>query len=341
MANRLKAKEDALTVIAAEQSRIAAAEAAAKSAYRQAVFIAAGTLVMPTYANAVTVAGKGIIQAGAGAAVLAQAIADGIAALGQIAASGPGARIAAFVTLGLYSPATADTAMDRTPDRIRYGFGFKASQLGLPAGTDLQSIALAQGTVELPWRLSNEAKGDQSIISVIRADGVSVPKGVPVRAATLNPMTGLYEVVLPTTIADQPPITLTWIPAEAPGSENPSSTTPAVPQEIPVYAGTTLQPITVTAESYPGVTINPDDLITWFPAESGIAPIYVMFSEPLDSGIFTKKQLDKKYKHASRFGVEEAQKNRQTLTKFRDAIEAHLADKDTFEKGTYIRNAGS
>ena len=131
----------------------------------------------------------------------------------------------------------------------------------------------------------------------------ATPKGVPVRAATLKPSTGLYEVVHHTTIADQPPITLTWIPAEAPGSENPSSTTPAVPQEIPVYAGTTLQPITVTAESYPGVTINPEDLITWFPAESGIAPIYVMFSEPLDSGIFTKKQLDKKYKHASKFGV--------------------------------------
>ena len=341
MANRLKAKEDALTVIAAEQSRIAAAEAAAKSAYRQAVFIAAGTLVMPAYANAITVAGKGIIQAGAGAAVLAQAIADGIAALGRIAATGPGAYIAAFVTLGLYSPATADTAMDRTPDRIRDGFGFKASQLGLPAGTDLQSIALAQGTVELPWRLSNEAKGDQSIISVIRADGVSVPKGVPVRAATLNPMTGLYEVVLPTTIADQPPITLTWIPAEAPGSENPSSTTPAVPQEIPVYTGTTLQPITVEAESYPGVTITPDDLITWFPAESGIAPVYVMFSEPLDSGIFTRKQLDRKFKHAKSFGITDTRKNTETLTKLRDAINEHLADADTHPQGTYQREEGS
>ncbi|QLG96792.1 S-type pyocin domain-containing protein (plasmid) [Pseudomonas yamanorum] len=296
---------------------------------------------MPANATAITVSGQGLIQVGEGAAALAQGIADAIAALGRILVAGPGMYIATFVTLGLYSSPTASASQDRTPDRIRYGFGLKAEQLGLAPGTDLQSIALAQDSVELPWRLTNEAKGDRSVISVVGTDGVNVPKTVPVRAATLNPTTGLYEVVLPSTIPDQPPITLTWTPAAAPGSENPSSTTPAVPQEIPLYTGTTLQPITITAESYPGVTINPDDLITWFPAESGIAPVYVMFSEPLDSGIFTKKQLDKKYKHASRFGVEETQKNRQTLTKFRDAIEAHLADKDTVEKGTYIRNAGS
>ena len=361
MANRLKAKENALTAIAAEQSRIAAeaeakrvadeaaaaeaariaADAAAKAAARQAVFSAAGTLAMPANANVITVAGKGIIQAGEGAAALAQAIADAIAALGRIAAAGPGAYIAAFVSLGLYSPATADGSQDRTPDRIRYGFGLKAEQLGLPPGTDLQSIALAQGTVELPWRLSNEAKGDRSIISVVSADGVSVSKAVPVRAAALNPTTGLYEVVLPTTIPDQPPITLTWTPADAPGSENPSSTTPAVPQEIPVYTGTTLQPITVEAESYPGVTITPDDLITWFPAESGIAPVYVMFSEPLDSGIFTRKQLDRKFKHAKSFGITDTRKNTETLTKLRDAINEHLADADTHPQGTYQREEGS
>lgn len=373
MANRLKAKEDALTAITAEQSRIAAeaeaqrvaAEAEAKriadeaeakrvadeqarvaaeaqrvaqqQAARQAVFRTAGTLAMPANAAAITVSGQGLIQVGEGAGALAQAIADAIAALGRIAAAGPGAYIAAFVSLGLYSPATADGSQDRTPDRIRYGFGLKAEQLGLAPGADLQSIALAQGTVELPWRLTNEAKSDRSVISVVSTDGVNVPKAVPVRAATLNPTTGLYEVVLPTTIPDQPPITLTWTPLDAPGSENPSSTTtPAVPQEIPVYTGTTLQPITVEAEPYPGVTITPDDLITWFPAESGIAPVYVMFSEPLDSGVFTRRQLQKKFdSHKEDFGFEGQNATNQTLTEFRDKILTHLSDPATIEKGTF------
>nr|WP_269814079.1 colicin D domain-containing protein [Serratia proteamaculans] len=66
-----------------------------------------------------------------------------------------------------------------------------------------------------------------------------------------------------------------------------------------------------------------------------------MVSEPLDSGRFTRKQLDKKFKHASDFGIADTKKNRVTLTQYRDAVEAHLKDRDTVEKGTYRREKGS
>lgn len=298
-------------------------------------------LAVPANASAISVIGQGLIQIGEGAATLAQAIAEAIVELGRIALAGPGAYIAAFVSLALYSSSTADDSHDRTPDRIRYGFGTNADQLGLPPGTDLQSIALAQGTVELPLRLTNEVKGDRSVISVVSTDNVSVPKGVPVRAAMLNSTTGLYEVIVPSMIPDQPPITLTWTPGDAPGSEHPSSTTPAVPQEIPLYTGITLQPIKVEAETYPGVLPTANDLIIWFPTDSGIAPVYVMFSEPLDSGKFTRKQLDRKFKHAKSFGITDTRKNTETLTKFRDSIDEHLADVDTKPHGTYQREDGS
>ncbi|CAI2539818.1 Colicin-D [Serratia ficaria] len=81
------------------------------------------------------------------------------------------------------------------------------------------------------------------------------------------------------------------------------------------------------------------DFILWQPdaTEVGVEAIYVMVSDPLDSGRFTRKQLDKKYlKHASDFGINDTKKNRETLTKFRDALEAHLEDKGTVEKGTYL-----
>uniref|UniRef100_UPI0011E6E455 colicin D domain-containing protein n=1 Tax=Serratia marcescens TaxID=615 RepID=UPI0011E6E455 len=85
------------------------------------------------------------------------------------------------------------------------------------------------------------------------------------------------------------------------------------------------------------------DFILWQPdaTEIGVEAIYVMVSDPLDSGRFTRQQLDKKYKHASDFGVADTRKNRETLTKYRDALEAHLNDKDTVERGVYRREKGS
>lgn len=66
-----------------------------------------------------------------------------------------------------------------------------------------------------------------------------------------------------------------------------------------------------------------------------------MLSDPLDSGSFTRRQLQKKYKHAINFGINETQINSETLTKFRDAIESHLLDKNTILKGTYRREKDS
>lgn len=63
--------------------------------------------------------------------------------------------------------------------------------------------------------------------------------------------------------------------------------------------------------------------------------------EPLDSGRFTRRQLQKKYKHAIDFGINDTKINSETLTKFRDAVEAHLSDKNTIIKGTYIREKDS
>ena len=78
-----------------------------------------------------------------------------------------------------------------------------------------------------------------------------------------------------------------------------------------------------------------------YPVDSGLPPLYVMLSETLDSGRFSRRQLEKKYKHAGDFGVNDTKKNTETLIRFRDAIEAHIANKDTVEKGTYRRHKGS
>ncbi|HCE7027381.1 TPA: hypothetical protein NHP79_002654 [Pseudomonas aeruginosa] len=53
-----------------------------------------------------------------------------------------------------------------------------------------------------------------------------------------------------------------------------------------------------------------------------------MFKDPLDSGIFTRTQLQRKFNsHANDFGLGGLNSNTENLTKFRDAILAHLSDK--------------
>ncbi|HGP1081066.1 TPA: S-type pyocin domain-containing protein [Pseudomonas aeruginosa] len=251
-----------------------------KEIARQAAIRAANTYAMPANGNiVVTAAGRGLIQVAQGAASLAQAISDAIAALGRVLASAPSVMAVGFASL-TYSSRTAEQWQDQTPDSVRYALGMDASKLGLPSSVNLNAVAKAGSTVDLPMRLTNEARGNTTTLSVVSTDGVSVPKAVPVRMAAYNAATGLYEVTVPSTVAEAPPLILTWTPASPPGNQNPSSTTPVVPKPVPVYEGATLTPMKAAPETYPGVITLPDDLIIGFPADSGIKPIYVMFNSP-------------------------------------------------------------
>ena len=55
-----------------------------------------------------------------------------------------------------------------------------------------------------------------------------------------------------------------------------------------------------------------------------------------DSVAFSTKQLDKKFKHASDFGVITTKKNGDTIAQYQTAIKSHLDDKTTYEHGTYL-----
>ncbi|WP_244216231.1 colicin D domain-containing protein [Phytopseudomonas daroniae] len=49
----------------------------------------------------------------------------------------------------------------------------------------------------------------------------------------------------------------------------------------------------------------------------------------------TQKQLDKKFKHASDFGVVTTKKNPETLAQYESAIKTHMASTSTTQQGTY------
>ncbi|EPU4842975.1 pyocin-S1 [Pseudomonas aeruginosa] len=284
--NTLTAAKASIEAAAANKAREqAAAEAKRKAeeqARQQAAIRAANTYAMPANGSVVaTAAGRGLIQVAQGAASLAQAISDAIAVLGRVLVSAPSVMAVGFASL-TYSSRTAEQWQDQTPDSVRYALGMDANKLGLPSSVNLNAVAKAGGTVDLPMRLTNEARGSTTTLSVVSTDGVSVPKAVPVRMAAYNTATGLYEVTVPSTVAEAPPLILTWTPASPPGNQNPSSTTPVVPKPVPVYEGATLTPVKATPETYPGVITLPEDLIIGFPADSGIKPIYVMFRDPRD-----------------------------------------------------------
>ncbi|MDU5674588.1 MAG: S-type pyocin domain-containing protein [Pseudomonas aeruginosa] len=228
----------------------------------------------------VSVAGFG--SAAVETARLAASLTNAVNRLVQIAGSGPGAYVATFAVLSLYSD-QAGKDSDKVPAGVRNALALEASALGLPGTADLQSVAKAGGTVDMPVRLTSaaqESPSGKSQIAAMLTNGATVPKGVPVRAATLNAATGRYEVTVPakSTVPNTPPLILTWTPATPPGSQNPSSTTPLVPQPVPVYEGATITPVQAEPESYPGVPLDLDDLIVIFPVGSGVKPIYIMFN---------------------------------------------------------------
>lgn len=273
---------DEIASLQARLDKLNAETARRKEIARQAAIRAANTYAMPANGSVVaTAAGRGLIQVAQGAASLAQAISDAIAVLGRVLVSAPSVMAVGFASL-TYSSRTAEQWQDQTPDSVRYALGMDANKLGLPSSVNLNAVAKAGGTVDLPMRLTNEARGSTTTLSVVSTDGVSVPKAVPVRMAAYNTATGLYEVTVPSTVAEAPPLILTWTPASPPGNQNPSSTTPVVPKPVPVYEGATLTPVKATPETYPGVITLPEDLIIGFPADSGIKPIYVMFRDPRD-----------------------------------------------------------
>ena len=82
--------------------------------------------------------------------------------------------------------------------------------------------------------------------------------------------------------------------------------------KTPVNTGTNVrQADSIVVTLFPADVVQDlQDFILWQPdaTETGVEALYVMVSDPLDAGRFTRKQLDKKFKHASDFGIADTKK---------------------------------
>ena len=257
-------------------------------------------------------------------------------AAGLLTASTVGPMVAAAAVMFVSLP--AGEGSDRVPGRNQQAmFAMNARLL---TGKNV-AIGLRSSSVNLPVRGALVERNGQLTLELLKT-GNGVSATVQVLNAVRDAATGLDIITLPA-VGGMPPRTILVNPVPVPtGPGNTGNQTP-VPV-TPLHTGTDVKPVENIVVTPPAGDIGELwDFIYWRPnaAGTGVEPIYVMLSDPLDSGRFTRKQLDKKFKHAIDFGITDTKKNSETLTKFRDAVEAHLADKETVERGTYRREKGS
>lgn len=360
--NQARAKADAEAKAKAEAEAKAKAEAEAKAkAEREALFASAGVVPAPTYtpemvkaaeaalgtagvmvlgqtpgAMQLSVAGGGVLTAtGEVLSSLGAAIGRVIASLGATATAGTAGPMVAAASAILFPPA-AGGGSNRVPGRdLNAMFALNAQLL---AGQDVK-IEPGATSVNLPERGHLVNSNGQMALQLLKT-GDTLPAAVPVLNAVRDAATGLDRITVPA-VAGAPERTILVNPAPPPAAPSDTASPPPSVPVTPVHTGTEIKPVeTITVTTTPAADIGGlQDFIYWRPdaAGTGVEPVYVMLNDPLDSGRFTRKQLDKKYlKHASDFGIDDTKKNRETLTKFRDVIEAHLIDKETIKKGTYL-----
>ena len=165
-----------------------------------------------------------------------------------------------------------------TPSRLGNGERFTMSvplaELTSESPQSLRAIADRQGTLDLPVGIGYRPIGSRAEVFVVTTDGFDIRSSVPVLHATYDLLNDVYETVLP----DSPTDFLTWTPAITPG--NSSTEQPIVQTETPAYTGAPIIPIEGRLDLNPILVQGWDRFIIVFPDDSGIAPLYVVFSSP-------------------------------------------------------------
>lgn len=178
----------------------------------------------------------------------------------------------------LISPVLVGFAALLMPSRLGNGERFSMSvplaELSSESSQTLREIADRQGTLEMPVGLGVRPLGSGAEVFVATADDFHIRLNVPVLNATYNSLNDVYETALP----DSPTDLLTWTPAISPGKS--STESPMVETELPAYSGGTIVPVEGRLDLHPILVEGWERFIIVFPDDSGIAPLYVVFSSP-------------------------------------------------------------
>lgn len=273
---RIAAEAEARRV-AAEQTRIAAEQEAKRQAeehaHKEAIkaantFPAAGAASGPVF----TIAG--------GAVATTPEVSIALKAALRFAVTSAAAAVAASI-----GPVLVGFAALLVPSRLgnseRLAMSIPLAELAPVQRQERWAIAAERGGTDLPMRIGFKPTGTGIEVFVATTDGVKLPSTVPVRLATYDAQLNVYRVIPPNSSTS----TLTWTPAVTPG--NNSTQLPVAQPDLPVYPGATVVPVEGRIDRLPALVTGWENFITVFPDDSGIPPLYVVFSSPYDGATVT------------------------------------------------------
>ncbi|MDU9390608.1 S-type pyocin domain-containing protein [Pseudomonas sp. zfem002] len=162
------------------------------------------------------------------------------------------------------------------------------ADLSPPDNLDLASTAISGASVNLPFTPFALSENSRTSLIIAATPANHALGRVPVVAAQYDAQYGVYSVAL-----ENPQRVLTWPPVSAPGGGSSTTVLPEHRPEGSVYEGASLSPVQALVESYPALDlIGQDRIIVTFPADSGMAPILVMFRDRrLLPGVATGKGI--------------------------------------------------
>ncbi|WP_239065535.1 S-type pyocin domain-containing protein [Pseudomonas fluorescens] len=161
----------------------------------------------------------------------------------------------------------------------RFSMSVPFAELSSEPAETLREIADRQGTLEMQAGLGVRRLGAGMQVFVATSDDFHIRSSVLVLNAAYDLLNDVYKVAL----SDSPTDYLTWTPAISPGDA--STASPIVDTDSPAYSGVSIVPVEGRLDLNPILVEGWDRFIIVFPADSGIEPLYVVFSSPYDGGV--------------------------------------------------------
>jgi hypothetical protein len=194
-----------------------------------------------------------------------EATLNAVAQLTRMAAAASNGATGKYVNILLFSTKLGNSE--------RYALSIPLSELAPDDGQDWQSIARAKDEVDLPFRLGSGVTisyfGEMAQAYLAATDGKSLQSSVRIRKAIWDPHMRTYSF----TSEDSAAITLVWTP------DNRATTLSSrLPDASKKYPGTMISGSSPKIETFSNPSdVHFDDYVIVFPADAGLAPLYVMF----------------------------------------------------------------
>ncbi|UZD96384.1 S-type pyocin domain-containing protein [Pseudomonas corrugata] len=163
-----------------------------------------------------------------------------------------------------------------------YVLSVPLSELAPDNTDDLHAIATSRGETHLPVALGSRTIANKTEFIVAATPADSTLAKVPVRLATFDPQENIYK----SHSQDAESIGITWTPVVT--TDNVSTSLPASIPDVIHYNGAILEIKAGRLDTHPELDrYSFGGFVTVFPVESGIAPLYTVFSNPYE-GATTK-----------------------------------------------------